>query len=78
MGLSLHDDLVLLVDCGYSGVALHHAFGRGHLGRLVVGAIGQSHFALGALALLRVLLQPLADLFCLAIEPLDLALLALR
>jgi hypothetical protein len=39
VGLRFDDYLVLLVHRGHTGVALHHTFTGGHLGRLVVGAV---------------------------------------
>jgi hypothetical protein len=62
MGLGLDDDLVLLIDRRHPGVALDDSRGSGHLGRLVVGAVALASRALGDLAILGMLLQPLAEL----------------
>lgn len=75
VGLRGHHDLVLFVDRCYAGIALHYALPRGHLGRFVVRPIRQSHTALGALALVRMALEPSADVRRLALQPRDLALL---
>lgn len=45
VGLRVDDDLRLGIDCRDTGVALDHAFAGGHLGRFVIGAVGQAHAA---------------------------------
>src|SRR6185437_12087303 len=61
--LRLDDDLVLLVDCGYSGIALHYTFAGSHLGRLVVGAVALAcAVLLHTRAIVRVRSEPLTDL----------------
>src|SRR5690242_1199276 len=73
----MHHHLMLLIDRGHPGVALDHAFAGGHLCRFVVSAIGQPRFALGALALLCMLLQPLLYLTCFTPQTPNVRLLAL-
>lgn len=62
MCLGVDDDLRLLVHGGDTGVALDHALAGGHLGRFVIGAVGQVDPSLGAFAILGVLVEPGAQL----------------
>ena len=70
MGLGVEDDLGLVIHGGDAGVALDHALAGGHLGRLVIGSVAEPGAALAALAICRVLGQPLADLGGFATEAL--------
>lgn len=62
VGLGIDDDLVFGVDGGDAGVALHHAFGCRHLGRLVVGAVALPDGALATFAVFGMIGKPLAEL----------------
>ncbi|MNZ89918.1 hypothetical protein D3C78_1088600 [compost metagenome] len=73
MGLGFDDDLRLLVHGSDTGVALDHPLAGGHLGRLVVGAVGQVDPPLGALAIFRVLAQPGPQLPGAGLQALELA-----
>jgi hypothetical protein len=59
-GLGVNDDLVLPIDERLTVVALDHAMGRFHLGRLVVREVADSFFARGPV-LGRISLQPVLD-----------------
>src|SRR5690606_20361828 len=69
--LGVDDDLRLLVHGGDAGVALDHPFAGGHLGRFVVGAVGQVDPPLGALAILGVVVEPGAQLTGVGLQPLQ-------
>ena len=60
--LRFDDDLVSGIDGGHAGVALYHALARRHLGRFVVGAVALADRAFAALAIFRVIVEPLPDL----------------
>ena len=58
--LCLDDDMVFGIYGGHAGVALDDAFGCGHLGAFVVGAVALADGALAALAVFLVLAEPAA------------------
>lgn len=71
MGLGFDDDLVFLVHGGDAGVSLDDAFACGHLGRFVIGAVGEAYGAFRAFAIFFVLLKPGAYLLRFLFEPLQ-------
>ena len=73
MGLGIDDDLRLLIHGGDPGVTLDYALAGGHLGRLVVGAVGQIDPTLSAFAILGVVLEPGAQLAGIGLQPFQLA-----
>ena len=62
MGLGVDDDLVRTIDGSDAAVALNHALGGGHLGALVIGAVALADRTFAALAVMRMVGQPLTEL----------------
>ena len=59
------------VDDSHTAVALDYALVGGHLGRLVVGAIRFTNCSALALAVVRILPEPLTNLCGIVLHPLD-------
>src|SRR5882724_6417221 len=77
MSLGGHDDLGLLVNARHAGVPVANPLAGGHLGRIVVGAVGLPEPPADSPAILGMILEPGADLLGLVLESLDLSCLAL-
>lgn len=62
MRLRLNDDLVRTIDGGDAGIALNNSFAGGHLGAIGIGAVALADRTFAALAVMRMVGQPLTEL----------------